>query len=50
MPKPLKKSKTFWASVVSIVTGIGFCANKNYGEGLPMIFIGITQIFQRMAK
>lgn len=41
------KSKTFWAGVAMIATGIGLWVNGNPEQGIQTIIGGITAIFIR---
>lgn len=50
--KALLKSKTFWAGLASIVTGIGMVAQGDMQTGMQTVLTGIMVIFLRdtMAK
>lgn len=45
--KELVKTKTFWASVASICTGIGLIVSDEWKEGVVLIAIGLQGIFVR---
>ena len=43
------KSKTFWAGVAAICTGIGFIVNGDLEAGIQTVLGGVTAIFLKHA-
>jgi hypothetical protein len=47
--KKLIKSKTFWAGVGSIATGVNFFVQGNIPDGIQLILSGFSFIFVRQS-
>jgi len=45
--KAVVKQKTFWAGLVSIVTGLGMVFNDDVSNGVQLILTGVTAVFLR---
>lgn len=45
----LVKSKTFWAGLASVATGVGLIINGDMTAGIPAIIIGIQSVLLRDA-
>ena len=48
-PKPTVRSKTFWAGLATIVTGVGLILNGDIATGAQTITAGILAVFLRDA-
>lgn len=47
MAKPLYKTKTFWAGLAGVLTGIGLIVSGETSEGIVAILSGVSAIFLR---
>ncbi len=47
--KELITTKSFWAGLVTVVTGIGMVVMKDYANGAQTILGGLTAMFLRHA-